>query len=565
MIGNPYKGRSFKGLLKYLHEGRKGEPNPHRVLWSEVRNLPTDNYRVVAGIMSATTSLARSAKKPVYHLPISWPPEEQPPKEIQIQVAETLIEDLGLSEHEHMIVAHDDGDCPHIHIVVNTVHPQTGKVWNAWRDVYRIMDSLERQEKELGLRIVDRPDLEEWRTGEKDPDRQKKETREERKRAEREGDTPLAKWSETKMREVRNNITGHFKSATSWEELDALLQNQGLELRRAGQGFRITDGEHYMTLSKVGKHARQERLEERFGQLWEDYEIDREFAQIEQGILEPPDAQTAGSLEEALEQEAKKLEAVEGAKIKAQLDKALLAAERYEYFKDKETQAWDAARRHRNNCNAIRRVHWIKERIAKDLGKANAAFDDMAKKLYRNPRSAWAEIERRVKAGEDFDEIDLNTVGKKRGWKVFGFRTQGRKEANEALKALPKAWGRIEKLRSHWEVHEHDELVLQSKRGATEEEYNRAIGEVGHPEVRRKQGLALWAERNLSIRGLSEGDIWQSELEEAEKYRLARAWADYVALEQRRDRKDRRNDNVRDFYGERYVHSQQGPRDDLER
>lgn len=565
MIGNPYKGRSFKHLLNYLHEGRKGEPNPHRVLWSEVRNLPTDNHKVVAGIMSATTSLARGAKKPVYHLPISWPPEERPPKEIQIQVAETLIEDLGMSEHQYMIVAHDDGDCSHIHIVANTVHPETGKGWNAWRDVYRIMESLERQEKELGLRIVDRPDLEEWRTGEKDPDRQKKETREETKRAEREGDTPLAKWSETIMRDVRKNITGHFKSATSWAELEGLLENQGLELRRAGQGFRITDGKHYMTLSKVGKHARQERLEERFGETWDDYEIDREFAQVEKAILEPPDAQPAGSLEEALEQEAEKQEAIEGAETKAQLDKALLAAERYEYFKDKETQAWDAARRHRDNCNAIRRVHWIKERIATDMGKANEAFDDVAKKLYRNPRAAWAEIERRVKAGEDFDEIDLYTVGKKRGWKVFGFRTQGRKEANEAQKALPKAWGRVEKLRSHWAVQEHSELELQSKRGLTEEEYNRAIAEIGHPEARRKEGLKRWADRNRSIRGLSERDIWQSDLKEEEKERLARAWSDNVELEQRRDRRGGRNATVTDFYAELYERSQKDSSEELER
>ena len=37
MIGNPYKGKSFKGLIQYLFHGRKGDPNPHRVEWHWVR------------------------------------------------------------------------------------------------------------------------------------------------------------------------------------------------------------------------------------------------------------------------------------------------------------------------------------------------------------------------------------------------------------------------------------------------------------------------------------------------------------------------------------------------
>src|SRR5690606_28148656 len=119
------------------------------------------------------------------------------------------------------------------------VHPETGRVWSAWRDVYRIMESLERQEKELGLQIVHRPDLEEHRSGVKDPDRKKGPSRDERKRAEREGDTPLSKWSEKQMRSIRNDITTHFKQAVSWADLETRLRQHGLQLRRAGQGFRI--------------------------------------------------------------------------------------------------------------------------------------------------------------------------------------------------------------------------------------------------------------------------------------------------------------------------------------
>lgn len=548
MIGNPYKGRGFKGLLRYLHEGRKGEESPHRVIWSEARNLPDNDPMVVAGIMQATAELSRRVKKPVYHLPISWPPDEQPPKEVQMQVAETLLADLGLSEHQHLIVAHDDGDCPHIHVVVNTVHPESGRAWNPWRDVYRIMESLERQEKELGLRIVDRPDLEELRKGEKDPDRKKKASREEKLRAEREGDTPLTKWSETEIRRIRSDITTHFKDATSWADLEARLDAHGLHLRRAGQGFRITDGEHFMTLSKVGKHARQDRLENRFQESWEDYEIDRDLTREVADQLEPPDAERPESILDELEQDDERQKAQAKAESEARVKHALLAANRYAYFRDREKRATEAAQRHTKDRRAIRRVQWVKERVAEDIGKANREFEDVCSHLYRNPKAAWSEIDRRLKAGESFEEIDLDTVGKKKGWKFLGFRSKGRKEANEAAKSMPRAHRNLERLRNQWEISQHDELELHARLGASEAEYNDAIAQIGHREQRRKRGMELWRERQSIVTQLTEEEIWRSDIAEDEKEQLARAWEETLDSERRKASKGLRNETVMDYY-----------------
>lgn len=548
MIGNPYKGRGFKGLLKYLHEGRQGEDTPHRVIWSEARNLPTTEPMVVAGIMRATAQLSRRVKRPVYHLPISWPPEEHPSKEVQMQVAETLLEDLGLSEHQQLIVAHDDGDCPHIHIVVNTVHPETGRAWNPWRDVLRIMESLERQERELGLKIVDRPDLEEWRSGETDPDRKKNATREEKLRAAREGDTPLAKWSESEMRRIRGRITGHFRDATSWRDLEARLGEQGLHLTRAGQGFRITDGQHFMTMSKVGKHARQDRLEERFNEAWDDYEIERDLANDLAEQLEPQDASRSNTIEERIAQADQARDAREKAEATARVKQGLLATNRYAYFRDRENLAKEAAQKHVKDRRAIRRVQWIKERVGEDIGKANSEYTDVCAQLYRNPKAAWSEIDRRIKAGERIDDIDLNTVGKKKGWKFLGYRSKGRKNANAVAKSLPRAHRKLERLRNQWEVNQQSELELHAKLGASEAEYHDAIVVVGEREERRARGLELWRERHKAVRQLTERDIWRSELLEEEKEQLARAWEEASELDSRRERRAIRNDFVRDYY-----------------
>src|SRR5690606_3371059 len=437
MIGNPYKGRSFKGIVRYLHHGRINDPKPHRVVWSEGRNIATTNDKAVPAIMAATAALSSGVQKPVYHLPISWPPDERLSKDVQLQVADTLLADLGLSEHQALIVAHDDGDCPHIHIVVNTVHPETGRVWNAWRDVFRIMESLERQEQELGLRIVERPDLDAHRSGAKSPDREKGPTRDERKRAEREDDTPLVKWSEAEMRERRNQITAHFKAAVSWSDLEGRLQRHGLKLTEAGQGFRITDGTHFMQMSKVGKHARTDKLAERFGETWEEYQILREDpAQSHQ--LEPPpwddsdDAFADQLLAEAnaQEQQAKNQQNIErDERLKA----AVLACNDCDWYREKEKEAFEIGGKRIRLKRALRSNEFIGERVVNDYNKAMDALKSQCEEIYRDPVAAMASIRKQLDAGKSIEEINLASAGKLKGWKFFGWASKARNDAHHAI------------------------------------------------------------------------------------------------------------------------------------
>ena len=427
MIGNPYKGRGFKGLLRYLYEGRRGEANPHRVMWTETRNLPSDKPDTVAAIMRATASLSKGVQKPVYHLPISWPPEEQLSKEVQMQVADQLVQDLGLSEHQHLVVAHDDGDCPHIHLVINTVNPDTGRVWNGWRDVYRIMESLERQEQALGLRIVDRPDLEDWRSGTKNPDKSRDPSRGERLRAEREDDTPLAKWSEADMRKLRKDITVHFKDATSWEDLETRLAAHGVHLRRAGQGFRITDGSHFMTMSKVGKHAREDKLEERFGETWEDYSFIRETGPAIGQAIEPPDVKKPETIKEHLDNLAAKQEADTRREKEQQVRHALQVFSKYHYYRTQEKQAAELGLRVVTERRALRANERAAATAERDFLKADASLDAMCETLYRNPKKARQSIDRQLREGKAFDEIDLISAGRVKGWRFLKWRTKARK------------------------------------------------------------------------------------------------------------------------------------------
>ena len=560
MIGNPYKGRGFKGLLRYLFEGRRGEKNPHRVIWTETRNLPSDKPETVAAIMRATASLSKGVQKPVYHLPISWPPEEQLTKEQQMQVADQLIADLGLGDHQHLVVAHDDGDCPHIHLVINTVHPDTGRVWNGWRDVYRIMESLERQEQELGLRIVDRPDLEEWRSGTKDLTRSREPSRGERLRAEREDDTPLAKWSEADMRKLRNDITGHFKDATSWQDLETRLAAHGVHLRRAGQGFRITDGTHFMTMSKIGKHAREDKLEARFEETWEDYSFIRAGEAAVDHSIEPPDVKQPQTIDEHLDQLAAKNEAQSRREKERQVREALQAFSRFHYHRTKERDAAALARQLREEKYGLARSDRAVMHADNDFAAANADYEAACAILYRNPKAARSEIDRQLAEGKSYDEIDLISAGKVKGWRILGWRSQARKDAIRALEKMPRLNEKLVRRRNAFEVQQAKRLTLYAKHGETTSQFATIKSELGDHQQRSKRRLELWISQANALDRIDQNDIWRSDLPDDAKEFLAKGWEEHLQKARERERGDLHGEKAADRWRRRQAERREDER-----
>lgn len=139
-------GRSFKGAaLYYLHDKRQaGEAErltSDRVAWTQTVNLPTDDADK-AWRMMATTAMkgeelkaaagvkatGRKMVKPVFAYSLSWDQSEQPTKEEQLEAARSSLEALGLTEFQALIVSHKDTDHPHVHVIVNKVHPAEGRV-----------------------------------------------------------------------------------------------------------------------------------------------------------------------------------------------------------------------------------------------------------------------------------------------------------------------------------------------------------------------------------------------------------------------------------------------------
>ena len=66
---------------------------------------------------------------PVYHLALSFDPGDAVDRAAMEHVADRVIAALGLREHQILIVAHRDRDHPHMHLLINRVHPKTGELW----------------------------------------------------------------------------------------------------------------------------------------------------------------------------------------------------------------------------------------------------------------------------------------------------------------------------------------------------------------------------------------------------------------------------------------------------
>lgn len=131
-------GRSFKGLAQYLCHDPNAE-SAERVAWIMTLNcahndapsavnemymtyLDAELLKEEAGIRGG----GRQLEKPVKHFSLNWHPSEEPTREQMIAATESFLKHMGWEEHQALLVAHDDKEHQHLHVMLNAVHPETG-------------------------------------------------------------------------------------------------------------------------------------------------------------------------------------------------------------------------------------------------------------------------------------------------------------------------------------------------------------------------------------------------------------------------------------------------------
>lgn len=149
-----------------LHDA--GQDTSDRVLWAEgcnVLSAPEDAWaemfattRDQAMLKQQAGKDARGRKntKPVLHYTLSWAQTDNPSPEHMRDTALASLKAMKLDQHQALIAAHSDKAHLHVHIVVNTIHPETGltaplkytkEALSRWAEAY---------EKEYGLHCQQR-------------------------------------------------------------------------------------------------------------------------------------------------------------------------------------------------------------------------------------------------------------------------------------------------------------------------------------------------------------------------------------------------------------------------
>jgi Ti-type conjugative transfer relaxase TraA len=162
-------GQSFKGAaLYYLHDKRQQDEAERltsgRVAWIETINLPAPDperaWRMMAHTALAqpalkaaagTKATGRKLTRPVHAYSLAWHPSERPTKAEQIEAARDSLAAQGLDEYQAMIVCHDDEPQPHVHVIVNRVHPVTGKAATLSKSKLKLSQWAEAYERKRGM------------------------------------------------------------------------------------------------------------------------------------------------------------------------------------------------------------------------------------------------------------------------------------------------------------------------------------------------------------------------------------------------------------------------------
>jgi len=99
-----------------------------------------EQRRWAAALMNATAARSvRLRKNPVYHLSLSWPEGEHPSGQQGAQAVDHVMTSLGMQDCEAFWALHRDTDHDHLHLIVNTIHPQLGKKVGPPRFDYAIL------------------------------------------------------------------------------------------------------------------------------------------------------------------------------------------------------------------------------------------------------------------------------------------------------------------------------------------------------------------------------------------------------------------------------------------
>ena len=128
MIGKISTGKSFRGCLNYLYEGRLQQNKALQEIEQEKKqahvicyNLCFGNKKELIAQFNEVSDLNRKLSKPVLHASLSFAHSDQLSNQDKIDIGKQMAKDFGFENNQYVVIEHCDRQHQHLHIVANRV------------------------------------------------------------------------------------------------------------------------------------------------------------------------------------------------------------------------------------------------------------------------------------------------------------------------------------------------------------------------------------------------------------------------------------------------------------
>jgi len=257
---------SFKSLFAYIT--RIDDDMPQSSIKTNCLSLAT-----AATEMRAVADQNGRVRDPVYHVVLSWQHSEHPTDIQMFEAGDAAVAVLGMTDHQYVFAIHRDTDNAHLHLMVNRVHPETGRAvhpglsylkldrcmrelelaqgWGHDRGAYAVVENMGEKQIE---RVKCSPKTPKMPTAARDMEAQA-------------GEESLFTYASAAPKQAI--LAALKRPDPTWQDLYAVLAQYGLELRIKGQGLGLyakdRDDLTPIKASSVHESLGRGKLEKRLG------------------------------------------------------------------------------------------------------------------------------------------------------------------------------------------------------------------------------------------------------------------------------------------------------------
>ena len=269
-VPNPRQSATKRERVQALLEYIAAPDDMSKCLEFGGRNfLCKDLAGCIAELVASVEGAARS-RDPVHHCVFSWPEDERPTAAQAEEAVEIYLRHIGFEQHLCAWALHDDTANRHLHIVLDRVDPETGRVRKVNRGFHKLAGAQAvalieaaqgwRPEEGAVFSVLEDGTLARSHGSRQFGDRPPPVPDHVRDEAERKGEPSAVERAQEAVGET-------FGTAASWQEIHDALRPQGLRFERKGSGAVIHDGEVELKASSVSRVASMAKLRKRLGEF----------------------------------------------------------------------------------------------------------------------------------------------------------------------------------------------------------------------------------------------------------------------------------------------------------